>query len=91
VHSPSARLGLGDQEPEGVFCHYGYGYASPPPFLPCSPFSSFLGASKPSQIEENVKALQVVERLDDFAMKRIDLVLDNAPKEDFDFGSRRPR
>ena len=42
------------------------------------------GASKVSQIRENVGALDVVDRLDDFQMKRIEHILDNKPSEETD-------
>lgn len=38
-----------------------------------------LGASKVSQLEENLGALEVVDRLDDAVMERIDGILDNKP------------
>ena len=37
------------------------------------------GASRKEQVVENMKALEVLERLDDEVMERIDVVLDNAP------------
>lgn len=43
------------------------------------------GASRPQQVHENMKALDVVHRLDTGAMARIEAVLANAPEPDEDF------
>lgn len=37
------------------------------------------GASKPTQVEENMKAIDVVDRLDDSVLERIESILDNKP------------
>lgn len=41
--------------------------------------SVITGASKPEQVEENMKAMAVVERLTSDVMARIDTILDNTP------------
>lgn len=38
------------------------------------------GASRPSQVEENMQALDVAERIDDDVKSRIESILDNQPK-----------
>ncbi|NND77226.1 MAG: aldo/keto reductase [Flavobacteriales bacterium] len=38
-----------------------------------------LGASKTSQLEENLKAIEVVDKLDEQVMEKIDEILDNVP------------
>ncbi len=43
------------------------------------------GASKPSQVVENLKAMDVVERLTDEVMERIEAILDNRPVPDLDW------
>jgi len=43
------------------------------------------GASKPGQVEENMKAIDAVERLDSDIMSRIEEVLDNKPEPEEDF------
>ena len=43
------------------------------------------GASKPEQVEENMKAIDAVERLDSDIMSRIEEVLDNKPEPEEDF------
>jgi voltage-dependent potassium channel beta subunit len=43
------------------------------------------GASKPEQVEENLKALEVVEKLSEDLIERIDEILDNRPKPLPDF------
>jgi aryl-alcohol dehydrogenase-like predicted oxidoreductase len=43
------------------------------------------GASKPSQVVENLKAMDVVERLTDDVMERIETILDNRPQPDLDW------
>jgi voltage-dependent potassium channel beta subunit len=43
------------------------------------------GASKPSQVEENMAAMNLVEKLDDKQMERIEKILDNKPAELPDF------
>jgi voltage-dependent potassium channel beta subunit len=37
------------------------------------------GASKPSQVEENMQALDVAQRMDENAARRVESILDNAP------------
>ena len=49
--------------------------------------SVITGASRPSQIEENVKALQVVPLLTDEVMEAIEGVLMNRPVLDYNFRS----
>ncbi|RKU40422.1 hypothetical protein DL546_002364 [Coniochaeta pulveracea] len=48
-----------------------------------------LGASKPSQIEENCKALQLVPKLTPEVMEEIEKILDNKPAPVPDFGRKR--
>lgn len=48
-----------------------------------------LGASKPSQIEENCKALQLVPKLTPEVMEEIEKILDNKPAPTPDFGRKR--
>jgi voltage-dependent potassium channel beta subunit len=43
------------------------------------------GASKPTQVVENLKAMDVVERLTDEVMERIETILDNRPVPDIDW------
>jgi len=43
------------------------------------------GASRASQVEENMKALQVAEQLDDDVLQRIEKILDNKPEAEADF------
>jgi voltage-dependent potassium channel beta subunit len=43
------------------------------------------GASNPKQVEENMKALDAVQLLDEEVMQRIETVLDNAPAPDTDW------
>ncbi len=43
------------------------------------------GASKPSQVVENMKALDIVPRLTDSVMEQIEQILDNRPKPDPDY------
>jgi voltage-dependent potassium channel beta subunit len=43
------------------------------------------GASRPQQVEENLKALDVAERLTDEVMERIESILDNRPVPDIDW------
>jgi len=38
-----------------------------------------LGASKPEQLKENLKALEVLPKLNDDIMERIEKILDNHP------------
>jgi voltage-dependent potassium channel beta subunit len=42
------------------------------------------GASKPEQVHENMKAIDVADQLDDASMARIDEILDNRPEESAD-------
>jgi voltage-dependent potassium channel beta subunit len=43
------------------------------------------GASKPKQVTENMKALEVVEKLDDEVMARLEVILDNKPEPEHDW------
>jgi voltage-dependent potassium channel beta subunit len=43
------------------------------------------GASKVEQLKENMKAMDVVSKLDDAVMNKIELVLGNKPRADFDW------
>ncbi|MBN1447082.1 MAG: aldo/keto reductase [Bacteroidetes bacterium] len=43
------------------------------------------GASKPEQVKENMKALDLVEKLDDDIMLRIEEILDNEPAPELDW------
>ena len=43
------------------------------------------GASKPEQVTENMKALEVVEKLDDDVMARLEEILDNKPEPEHDW------
>ncbi len=43
------------------------------------------GASKPEQVQENMQALQVVPKLSDEVMERIDGILDNKPRPEKDW------
>ncbi len=45
------------------------------------------GASRPEQLTENLKALEVVERLDEAVTERIEQILDNRPDTETDFRS----
>ncbi|ODQ54925.1 Aldo/keto reductase [Saitoella complicata NRRL Y-17804] len=44
------------------------------------------GASKPEQVDENVKALEILEKIDDGVMKEIDEIFQNKPAEQELFG-----
>ncbi|PLX24385.1 MAG: aldo/keto reductase [Ignavibacteria bacterium] len=46
------------------------------------------GASRPEQVTENMKALDIVEKLDEEVMLRIDEILDNEPPLEIDWRSR---
>lgn len=48
-----------------------------------------LGATKTSQIEDNVKCLQLVPKLTPEVMQEIETILDNAPAETPTFGRKR--
>lgn len=48
-----------------------------------------LGATKTSQIEDNVKALKLVPKLSPDVMQEIEAVLDNTPTEPGTFGRKR--
>lgn len=48
-----------------------------------------LGASKPSQIAENCKALELVPKLTPEVMEEIEKILDNKPTPTPDFGRKR--
>ena len=41
--------------------------------------SVITGASRAAQVKENMKALEVVEKLDDEVMTRLEEILDNKP------------
>ncbi|MFG0328400.1 MAG: potassium channel beta subunit family protein [Phycisphaerales bacterium] len=43
------------------------------------------GASKPEQVEENMKSLEVADALDDETVEQIEKILDNKPDEETDF------
>ena len=43
------------------------------------------GASKPEQVTENLKALEVVQKLDDEVMARLEKILDNKPEPEHDW------
>ncbi len=43
------------------------------------------GASKPEQVKENMKALEIAEKLDDDVMLRIEEILDNEPEPEQDW------
>jgi aryl-alcohol dehydrogenase-like predicted oxidoreductase len=43
------------------------------------------GASKPDQVIENMKALEIVENIDDKVMARLEEILDNKPKPEHDW------
>ncbi len=45
------------------------------------------GASKPKQVEQNMEAIEVTDKLTDDVMERIEEVLDNKPKSETDFRS----
>jgi len=47
--------------------------------------SVITGASRPAQLEDNIGALAVVEKLDDNIMAQIEEILDNKPKAPLDF------
>lgn len=48
-----------------------------------------LGATKTHQIDDNVKALQMVPKLTDEIMEDIEKILDNKPAEPASFGRKR--
>jgi aryl-alcohol dehydrogenase-like predicted oxidoreductase len=43
------------------------------------------GASKPEQVTENMKALDIVEKLDENVMERLEEILDNKPEPERDW------
>ncbi len=47
--------------------------------------TTITGASRPEQVEENIKALDVVEQLTPEVMERIEAILDNKPKAPIDW------
>lgn len=51
--------------------------------------SVILGASKVSQIEDNCKALQLLDKLTPDVKTKIEGVLDNKPTQPQDFGRTR--
>jgi len=48
-----------------------------------------LGASKPEQITENVKALELLPKMTPEVMEEIEKILDNKPKQPANFGRER--
>ena len=44
-----------------------------------------LGASKLSQLEENLKALELLPKLNDQVVDRIEAIVENKPREPIDF------
>ena len=44
-----------------------------------------LGASKPSQLEDNFKALELYKKIDKDTFIEIEKIMDNAPKGEMDF------
>ena len=44
-----------------------------------------MGASRLEQLKENLQSLDVLERLDEDVIKRIETILDNRPQKEFDF------
>ena len=46
------------------------------------------GASRPEQVSENMKALEVVERIDEAMLLRIEEILDNEPDSEIDWRTR---
>lgn len=48
-----------------------------------------LGASKPAQIAENCKALQLLPKLTPEVMEEIEKILDNKPAPNPDYGRKR--
>jgi aryl-alcohol dehydrogenase-like predicted oxidoreductase len=48
-----------------------------------------LGASKPAQIAENCKALELVPKITPEVMEEIEKILDNKPAATPDFGRKR--
>ena len=49
--------------------------------------SVITGASKPSQVEENVKAVQIAKQLSDDVLESIESILSNKPALDYNFRS----
>jgi len=47
--------------------------------------SVITGASRPDQVRENVKSLEVLSKLDDAVMEEIDTILDNRPAKEMTF------
>jgi voltage-dependent potassium channel beta subunit len=43
------------------------------------------GASKVEQVEQNMKAIDLMDKVDEAAMEKIEEILDNKPKEDMDW------
>jgi voltage-dependent potassium channel beta subunit len=43
------------------------------------------GASNVEQVEQNMKTMDILDKVDDEVMRRIDEILDNKPKEDIDW------
>jgi len=53
--------------------------------------TTICGASRPEQMEQNLKALDVVPKLTAEVMEEIDKLLDNAPKASKDWGRGEKR
>ena len=49
-----------------------------------------VGASKVEQLEENFKAMELVDKLDSDVLKRIEMILGNAPKIEYDIRTFKP-
>ncbi len=43
------------------------------------------GASNVEQVEQNMKAIDLVDKVDEAAMEKIEEILDNKPKEETDW------
>lgn len=48
-----------------------------------------LGATKPAQIEDNIKCLKLIPKLTPEVMEEIEKILDNKPAEVATFGRKR--
>jgi voltage-dependent potassium channel beta subunit len=51
---------------------------------------ALFGATKEAQLDDNLKAIKVVKKLNDEIMERIDKIFDNKPEPDFDFRNMVP-
>jgi aryl-alcohol dehydrogenase-like predicted oxidoreductase len=47
--------------------------------------TAITGASRPGQVVENMKAMEIVERLDDDVLERIESIVDNKPEPEQDW------